>query len=671
MSLSLNSSLPDWLLPAEHQITSHPASCDSYIRHGWKLVPIPQGTKGPTTKGWNRSENAITDPSQLPQGHGFGIAHAWSQTMALDVDQWDRAKQELSLHGIDLDQLYDAPDAVTIESGNPGHGKLLYRMPPGLVLPSKKLIDADPSGMKYNYLDFRCATANGLTCQDVLPPSRYPNSDRCYQWGGNGHWSRLPEIPGPLLSFWWGLVKQDQQRTINDGAEVPASWDDIRSALVHISPDIDRDLWVRVGMALHHSGIKSGDPETAFHIWDEWSEPSPKYKGQRDLLTQWRSFKAGDNGVTLGTLFKLATDAGWSRPAPDLANLFANVTCSTGATTSPPANLDQFVLNGQSAEMEARMLEDVFVLGRLVILGQSTVIFAKPNSGKTLLSLWLLIEAINDQRIQGSNVFYVNADDSHKGLAHKLRLAEKHGFKMLAPGYAGFKASILVDVLNQMIASGEARGRVLILDTLKKFTDLMKKDRASEFGEVIRQFVLHGGTAIMLAHVNKHRAEDGKVIYSGTSDSVDDADCAYTLDIVTDDTATGIRTVKFENFKARGAVDLEAVYQYDASSEAGYLDRLDSIKQLSDREKTRAERFRKYEMDLDGIDAIRIAISEGTVLKTELVKTATTRSALSRRTIVRILNEYTGADIDNFEFWNLSVDAANKNAHIYKLNSTI
>ncbi|WP_084610177.1 PriCT-2 domain-containing protein [Sedimenticola selenatireducens] len=664
--------LPDWLVPVnEHQIASHPASCDSYIRHGWRLVPIPPNTKGPTTKGWNRPENAITDPAQLSHGHGFGLAHAYSGTMALDVDQWDRAKQELSAHGIDLDQLYDAPDAVTIESGNPGHGKLLYRMPPGLVLPSKKLIDTDPNGLKFNYLDLRCGTSNGLTCQDVLPPSRYLESDRCYQWGGRGHWTRLPEIPGPLLAFWRRLIEQEQRPASTAAGSDHADWQTIRDALEHISPDVDRAEWVSVGMALHWAGVCSGDAETAFNLWDEWSAKSEsKYRGQRDLLTQWRSFKA-DNGITLGTLFKFAKDAGWSRPAPDPATLFAGVTLPQLSTSALPANLDQFALNGQSAEMEARMLEDVFVLGRIAILGQSTVIFAKPNSGKTLLSLWLLIEAINDQRMKGSNVFYVNADDSHKGLAHKLRLAEKHGFKMLAPGYAGFKASILVDVLNQMIASGESRGRVLILDTLKKFTDLMKKDRASEFGEVIRQFVLHGGTAVMLAHVNKHRAEDGKVIYSGTSDSVDDADCAYTLDIVTDDTATGIRTVKFENFKARGAVDLEAVYQYDASSEASYLDRLDSIKQLSDREKTRAERFKKYETDLDGIDAIRIAISEGTVLKTELVKTATTRSALSRRTIVRILNEYTGADINNFEFWNLSVDAANKNAHIYKLNSTI
>jgi hypothetical protein len=31
-----------------------------YIEHGFALVPIPLGQKGPRTSGWNRRENAIT-----------------------------------------------------------------------------------------------------------------------------------------------------------------------------------------------------------------------------------------------------------------------------------------------------------------------------------------------------------------------------------------------------------------------------------------------------------------------------------------------------------------------------------------------------------------------------------------------------------------------------------
>jgi len=115
-------------------------------------------------------------------------------------------------------------------------------------------------------------------------------------------------------------------------------------------------------------------------------------------------------------------------------------------------DLSRFSLNGSAAEMESKMLDDTFVLGRMAILGQSTVLYAPPNAGKTLISLWLLIHAIQQGDINGADVFFVNADDNHRGLTHKLKLAEEHGFHMLAPGYNDVKAPHLVD-------SGERRYR--------------------------------------------------------------------------------------------------------------------------------------------------------------------------------------------------------------------
>ena len=73
---------------------------------------------------------------------------------------------------------------------------------------------------------------------------------------------------------------------------------------------------------------------------------------------------------------------------------------------------------------------------------------------------------------------------------------------------------------------------MLILDTLKKFTDIMDKRKETEFMKAAREFVLHGGSLILLAHVNKHADAEGRVVYSGTSDVVDDIDCAYTLEVI-------------------------------------------------------------------------------------------------------------------------------------------
>ena len=52
----------------------------------------------------------------------------------------------------------------------------------------------------------------------------------------------------------------------------------------------------------------------------------------------------------------------------------------------------------------------------------------------------------------------------------------------------------------------------------------MDKKLSSKFGRMMREFVSKGGTIIMLAHTNKNRYSNGKVIFSGTSDIVDDVD---------------------------------------------------------------------------------------------------------------------------------------------------
>jgi len=217
-----------------------PVSWNPYTQLGWHLVPISPGSKGPKSAGWNRRENTITDPAKLPPNHGIGLAHAYSGTMALDIDVIADARAALAEHNINLDDLMNAPDAVTIDSGNPGHAKLIYAMPFGLALPSKKLINTAEDGSKYNYLDFRCATSDGLTVQDVLPPTIHPITMRPYQWGGRGNWQRLPTIPADLLTWWQSMVEQDNERTIANPGSVDASWDEIRSALFHQSRPVPR-----------------------------------------------------------------------------------------------------------------------------------------------------------------------------------------------------------------------------------------------------------------------------------------------------------------------------------------------------------------------------------------------------------------------------------------------
>lgn len=337
----------------------------------------------------------------------------------------------------------------------------------------------------------------------------------------------------------------------------------------------------------------------------------------------------------------------------------------TEDSSTVPFDLSQFSLNGKSQAMRSKMMADKYVLGRIAILGQATAIYAKPNSGKTLLTLHLLIESVAAGNINGADVFYINADDTFKGLVQKTELAEKYGFQMLAPGHGGFDSNMLLRILQKMIEEGTATGKILILDTLKKFTDIMDKRVSSNFGKVMREFVSHGGTLIMLAHTNKNRDTNGKVVFSGTSDIVDDADCAYTLDAT--DTGSDTKTVLFENFKQRGDVAREVAYTYSTTERQNYLDLLESVCELDEAKKQahqdHARIVQMLERNTDIIEAITEALDSGVCLKTELIDQASKASGISKPKIGKVLDAHTGKEWQSGHRW--YVTKAEKNGKIY------
>lgn len=334
-----------------------------------------------------------------------------------------------------------------------------------------------------------------------------------------------------------------------------------------------------------------------------------------------------------------------------------------------PFSLNQFALNGSSQQLREKMLDDKFILGRLAILGQSTIFYAQPNAGKTLLTIWLLSKAIESGDIAAEDVFYINADDNFKGLVTKLAIAESYGFNMLAPGHYGFQPSSFAAYIMKMIQDNATRGKVIILDTAKKFTDIMDKKVSTEFGKVIRQFVMHGGSVIMLAHVNKHRDSDGKLIFAGTSDFVDDMDCVYLLDVIKK-TASNEITVLFENKKSRGDNTQTASYCYQRIEGQGYNGLLATVREASKDDVGQAKKEAAIEEALqrnhEAINAILDSMADGIFLKTEIINDASERSVASKQTIKKVLIQHTGENFIAGHRWTLTIDKADNNAHIYK-----
>ena len=326
--------------------------------------------------------------------------------------------------------------------------------------------------------------------------------------------------------------------------------------------------------------------------------------------------------------------------------------------------LHDFSITGKSGVMRQQMLDDVFVLHGLAILGQWTTFYASPNTGKTLLSLWLLKEVLESAKLDGDFIFYVNADDSFKGIVEKTELAERWGFHMISPHMNGFSSSDISQLMMELAATGEAKGVVIVLDTLKKFTDLMDKRESSEFGKISRGFVSAGGTLITLAHTNKHRAADGKPIYSGTSDISDDCDCVYILDKIDGRLFEDEVAVEFTNHKARGDVLANVSFSYSRKYGQSYSDLIETVKRIDDGKmeelRLSAETARRLEDDEDVIASVKRAISQAVVSKSAIVKFVVDETGISHAKARKVLSDRTGTMYELGDRWSVKIGAHNK-----------
>ena len=287
---------------------------ESYVLHGFALVPIPSGSKGPKSKGWNDPENVVTDPQKAADLTGnVGLAHLYCKypTAVLDIDDYSLAKPWLAERGINLDALLDAEDGVQISSGRPNRAKLLFQLPTAIKQLKTQQITDPVAGVMI--LEFRCASANGKTVQDLLPPSIHPETGQPYVWAGKGDWRHLPVIPFNLSMIWQEYESRSKVAVQSATAQDPSILSDLtvqhlRSALFFMHSD-ERSLWIKTGMALKE--LK----DFGRNLWLEWSATSDKFNHTEASKT-WESFKPDTIGYQ--AVFAEAMRQGWINPAKRL-----------------------------------------------------------------------------------------------------------------------------------------------------------------------------------------------------------------------------------------------------------------------------------------------------------------------------------------------------------------
>lgn len=432
----------------------------------------------------------------------------------------------------------------------------------------------------------------------------------------------------------------------------PHTVDQLKLLLDHISPECGYDEWLRVLMALFH---ETGGSAEGLTLADRWSSKGSTYRGIKEIETKWRSFDAAvSRPVTAGTLIKMAKDAGADVGGilslghdgfePCEYTIVEPGPVADGSAASTQHPLAQYSLLGCVAELERGMVQQVPFLGGIALLGQATVIYAKSNTGKTLIVLYLIVEAIRKSLIDPNNLIYLNMDDNSSGLVEKLKLAEEYGFHMVADGHRGFEAKALRQAMEETIMSGTASKTIVVLDTLKKFVNTMDKGKSSEFARLIRRFVLKGGTVVALAHANKHPGQDGTTVYSGTTDIVDDFDCAYTVTTVAQQVDANSKVVEFTNIKRRGDVALTAAYSYALQRNISYHELLLTVSEVDQATLAPVKQAAEAVADADLIKVIAAYIGAGINTKMKLSSAAAERTGVSKRNALAVLDRYTGDD---------------------------
>jgi hypothetical protein len=450
----------------------------------------------------------------------------------------------------------------------------------------------------------------------------------------------------------------------------------LRAMLNQLDPDESYNTWFKSLMIIHH---ETNGSDQGLVLADEWSSQGSLYKGTREIESKWESF-AGYSGAPLteATLSMMLKERGVDSlelKAQVMEDLEPFEVCATEIIKSasqksklPPfgGSLKQYSLLGKLDIVRKFAVDATPLLGSIALKGQFTVLYADSNAGKTLLTLHLLREAILGGRIEGDKVFYANMDDSSSGLLGKGEIAEELGFHQLAIGYQDLTKDRFLEGVRDMIQTREASGTLLVLDTLKKFTDVMSKSESSEFAQLMREFTAVGGSALGLAHTNKNRDREGQLVQTGTADIPQDADCTYILDTEVKNSET---VVTFKNTKSRGPVPRFAQFAYDRH-ERNYCKLLDSVRELAVDESSLDFEIVPEENPNDRmIRAIKEVIGSGFNGKTNLINEAYALTKDSKSKLEKIYLRYVGSDPTK-HIWGFTVGERNLQSFFLHPNST-
>lgn len=489
-----------------------------YAEHGWLLCPIKEGFKRPTGIGWNKRENAITDPARAQHLFNAGLLHGFSGTCAIDIDNMDMSHAWLAARDVDLSALLRAPDAVQIVSGDASRGKLIYALPE--PLPTKQIKNDDKSIILF---ELRCSSATGNSAQDVLPPSTNPRTGKRYEWRGD--WRKLPPIPDTLHALWLelcGPVSSDRSAHL---APPSAANEELRRLISNKDPDTSYGEWLNLGMILHHETEGSED---GLALWDEWSSKGAKYNGFEELQYKWDSFGTSPVAVTAGSLRQehKADDSAFGEPlsAARLDELTAPAEAIRAAKVQE--RVDSFQWTTLVELM--RRPPSKWMIKKVLPREELAMLYGKSGAGKSFVALdmalaiargvpwrdhdveqgtvcWLAAEAEGSMRNRGRA--YAKAND--------LQIDDIENFYVLGSGIDLADGELIRALA---ISARQLQPSLVVVDTLAAASGGANENSGEDMGRVLdncRTIHRATGATVLLVHHSGKNEELGARGWSG------------------------------------------------------------------------------------------------------------------------------------------------------------
>ncbi len=212
--------------------------------------------------------------------------------------------------------------------------------------------------------------------------------------------------------------------------------DEVIEMLSFLDPGMGHDDWLYIGMALHDGGYP-------FHIWDDWSKGGVNYTG--DTAIRWKSFHGG-KGMSMGTLVKMARDAGYHKnivenKINDILNKHSKeqVTAPELIKNNPEDATDNncdkkeenkaeeprknkfFYTNAPDINIDLEVND--FVQGLLTENAMS-VVYGESNCGKTFFMSDLAFHVAqgkryNGRRVEKGNVLYLSLEGK-RGIKNRI-----------------------------------------------------------------------------------------------------------------------------------------------------------------------------------------------------------------------------------------------------------